>query len=354
MDRQTLRLILGIHKQAEAGDADIDRIYSSPPEAIMPYLRQAHGLRKGSSWTEIGPVGQAHGTPAQYQRVPWSKQSSFEKKAEPPPPEGVSAKDWDEALSGKLDRMLHRMKIRKGLAKIAADGDHGIQDRYEFQGLPIAVENVAGSTRSGKDRDGHEWETKMKHDYGFIEGTKAGDGDAVDVYVGPKEDAPAAYVVHQHKPSGKGFDEDKVMLGFSNKRDAKAAYLKHYDDPKFLGPIDKVSVERLRELVASKKKLVKISSAQPLQGAMLEGELEALRKQAATDEKPKNSRITRFLRKAGPGLGGATGLVTGALLGARRGKALQGALAGLGTGATLGWVPDMAHGVVEGARELRR
>ena len=262
-------------------------------------------------------------------------------------------------LSSSLTMLRRKLQGRdvetgKRLEKQAQDGDHGIQDRYEFQGLPIAVENVAGSTRSGKDKDGHEWETKMKHDYGFIEGTKAGDGDAVDVYVGPKEDAPAAYVVHQHKEDGTGFDEDKVMLGFSNKRDAKAAYLKHYDDPKFLGPIDRVSVERLRELVASKKKLVKISSAQPLQGAMMEAELEALRKQAATSEGLKSDRITRFLRRAGPGLGGAAGLVTGALLGARRGKALKGALAGLGTGATLGWVPAMAHEVRQGVKELQR
>ena len=64
-------------------------------------------------------------------------------------------------------------------------------------------------------------------------------------------------------------------------------------------------------------------------------------------------RIYRFLRKAGPGIGGAIGLGVGSLIGARRGKLLQGALAGLGSGATLGWIPDMAHGVVSGARELR-
>jgi hypothetical protein len=75
--------------------------------------------------------------------------------------------------------------------------------------------------------------------------------------------------------------------------------------------------------------------------------------QLAPPPQEQPGRITRFLRKAGPGLGGAAGLGIGALLGARRGKLLQGALAGLGTGATLGWVPDMAHGVREGVQELR-
>ena len=49
------------------------------------------------------------------------------------------------------------------------------------------------------------------------------------------------------------------MLGFPSKAEAKKTFLQHYDDPKFLGPISKVSTERLKELVATKKKLVKIS-----------------------------------------------------------------------------------------------
>jgi UDP-N-acetylglucosamine:LPS N-acetylglucosamine transferase len=68
---------------------------------------------------------------------------------------------------------------------------------------------------------------------------------------------------------------------------------------------------------------------------------------------PQEGRISRFLQKAGPGIGGAAGLGIGALIGARRGQLLRGALAGLGTGATLGWVPDMVRGVREGAKELR-
>lgn len=314
MDRQTLASFFDeMWKVAEGFDQYIDNLYSTPSEALMPALRQAHGMGKRSSWTEIGPVGQAHGTPAQYQRVPWSKESQAtpeEPVSKPKAPrpltssekkkevwrfiqkvgpaagtvggaiwgikkglkggelaskvlEGVGTGTLIGAVPSMMDEgveALQRLRQKTAsLLKRAADGDHGIQDRYEFQGLPIAIENVAGTTREGTDRDGHHWETKMKHDYGFIEGSKAKDGDAVDVYVGPKEDAQDAFVVHQHKPDGTGFDEDKVMLGFDNKQEAKAAYLKHYDDPKFLGPIDRVSVDRLRELVASKKRLAKIT-----------------------------------------------------------------------------------------------
>lgn len=127
------------------------------------------------------------------------------------------------------------------------------------QGIPIAIENRKGSVRKGVDKDGHEWRTKMKNPYGYIEGTKAKDGEEVDVYVGPDKDAPNAFIVHQHKDDGTGFDEDKAMLAFRTEQEARKAYLAHYDDPKFLGPISNVPIERLKELVESGKKLEKIS-----------------------------------------------------------------------------------------------
>ena len=140
-----------------------------------------------------------------------------------------------------------------------------LQGKTEVQGIPIAIENRRGSVRKGTSPDGHEWRTKMKYPYGYIKGTKGADGEEVDAYVGPDKAAPAAFVVHQHCDTGKGYDEDKVMLGFASKLEAKNAFLAHYDSPKFLGPIKRVPMERLRELVESKIRLVKISSAKPTQ-----------------------------------------------------------------------------------------
>jgi len=151
---------------------------------------------------------------------------------------------------------LDSPKLAEALYKLG----YKLQGHTDVQGLRIAIENRKGSVRKGTDSDGNEWRTKMKHPYGYIKGTRGADGEPVDAYVGPDKDAPKAYVVHQHKDDGKGYDEDKVMLGFKSKADAKRAYLEHYDDPKFLGPISIVSVERLKELVQAKKKLVKISS----------------------------------------------------------------------------------------------
>jgi hypothetical protein len=136
---------------------------------------------------------------------------------------------------------------------------HHLQGHLNHQGLSIAVENRKGSVRSGVDADGKPWRTKMVHPYGYLVGSKGADGEGVDVYVGPHKEAPHAFVVHQHKVDGTGYDEDKVMLGFKSRDHAREGYLKHYNDPKFLGPIKKVPIEKLKSLLSSGKKLVKIS-----------------------------------------------------------------------------------------------
>jgi hypothetical protein len=145
-----------------------------------------------------------------------------------------------------------------------------------FQGLPIAVENRKGSVRSGVDRGGKPWRTVMKMPYGYIKGSKGADGEAVDVFVGPHEDATHAFVVHQHKPDGTGYDEDKVMLGLRNLKEAIKSYLQHYNSKKFLGPVKAVPMERLKELLASGKKLIKISSTDETMWAGFIDELTAI------------------------------------------------------------------------------
>jgi len=165
---------------------------------------------------------------------------------------------WDN--KGAFQEAVQKMKERSG-DKLAFK----LQGHTNHQGLGIAIENRKGSVRKGVDKDGKPWRTEMKHPYGYIKGSKGADGEEVDCYVGPVKDAPNAIVVHQHKSDGKGYDEDKVMLGFGSKEEAREAYLKHYNDPKFLGPMKSVPIERLKELVESGKKLIKISGL--LQGA---------------------------------------------------------------------------------------
>jgi hypothetical protein len=123
-----------------------------------------------------------------------------------------------------------------------------IKKHYTFAGLPIAVENAAGSIRLWTDAEGTQTgSTKMLTDYGFIEGHLSGDGEELDCYVGGQEAASDVYVVHQLKaPDYRGHDEDKVMLGFASADDAKACYLAHRDDPRAFGSMSVIPLDRFK------------------------------------------------------------------------------------------------------------
>lgn len=138
-----------------------------------------------------------------------------------------------------------------------------LQGKTDVRGIPVAIENRKGSVRKGKNDDGSEWKTKYKVPYGYIEGTKGADGDEIDAYVGGDRDADEVYVVHQKDDKGK-YDEDTVMLGFRSKAKARKAILDHYDDPKYVGSISTVAMDRFRDMLgkAKGKKLVKMSAIQ--------------------------------------------------------------------------------------------
>lgn len=174
--------------------------------------------------------------------------------------------------------------LRKAIKTKKKKESWKLQGRYQFQGLPISVENKTGSYRRGQDGDGHKWKTFMYYDYGYVRNTLAKDGDAVDVYVNKKsngirenyhgmpgdpETIPTeVYVVHQKKieysgkwPNGicpdckkhhsectcpKYYDEDKAMLGFDSKDDAVKAYLRQYDSKRFLGPVSTYTIDEFK------------------------------------------------------------------------------------------------------------
>lgn len=121
-----------------------------------------------------------------------------------------------------------------------------------FQGLSVTIEWPKGSTRTGVDKDGKDWYRKMHADYGYVQDTRAkGDGEDLDVYIGPNKEAPTAYVIDQLKDDG-SFDEPKVMLGFDSLEEARDNYLEHYPEGwenTNLGDITPVTVERLAEMV---------------------------------------------------------------------------------------------------------
>jgi hypothetical protein len=126
-----------------------------------------------------------------------------------------------------------------------------VANRYEFAGLPIAVENAAGTIRSWDAGEGKVGYTRMLLDYGFIEGYLSGDGEELDVYVGPDPTAPFVYVVHQLRaPNYRAHDEDKVMLGFYSGEEARIAYLLHRNDgDRAFGSMETIPLERFKSIL---------------------------------------------------------------------------------------------------------
>ncbi len=101
-----------------------------------------------------------------------------------------------------------------------------VKEKREFQGLPIHIDRPKGFKMRGVDDKGKPWERVYKVDYGFIPKTEGGDGDGLDVFLGPDKKADEAYWVAMTKPSG-GFDEYKVFLGFPNRESAIGCFVEH-------------------------------------------------------------------------------------------------------------------------------
>lgn len=130
-------------------------------------------------------------------------------------------------------------------------GDYA-KGRVRIGPLDIYIENPRGSTRSGTAPDGKQWSQTMHAHYGFI--NRAGrsdiapgkDGDAVDVFVGPDTDSEVVYVIDQINGQG-GFDEHKVMVGYTNERAAVTGYLKNYEAGWEVGPVTAMTMRQFTD-----------------------------------------------------------------------------------------------------------
>lgn len=161
------------------------------------------------------------------------------------PAAGVSVQPHARrAPSGSPQTAAAKTGVEASAGAERADAD-GTGAKRVFAGLPIVVESPKGSTREWVDTDGGVGKTRMRYDYGFVEGAVGADGDSVDVYLGPSQQAPWVYVVHQMSKATEfaEYDEDKVMLGFDSPNHARDAYLRQYDDDRFLGGMSMMTLE---------------------------------------------------------------------------------------------------------------
>lgn len=148
-----------------------------------------------------------------------------------------TAADALKPLKGQLPKLLEDARASRGDAA----------DHVTFAGFPIVIENHAGTVRHWASFDGSGGSTLMRYSYGYIDGAIGSDGEEVDVYIGPDEDASEVYVVDQMKaPAFTMYDEQKIMLGQPSLSAARDAYLAQYNDPRFLGSITAMSVVDFR------------------------------------------------------------------------------------------------------------
>lgn len=97
----------------------------------------------------------------------------------------------------------------------------------KIDGYDVTIENPKGSVRSGRDANGQEWSITMNNDYGYIRGTKAVDGDHIDIFLSDNPSEGNVFVVDQLNEKGE-FDESKVMYGFPSMNEARSSYLANY------------------------------------------------------------------------------------------------------------------------------
>jgi hypothetical protein len=140
------------------------------------------------------------------------------------------------------------------LLKISEDESSLGMKRMFADEILVNIENPAGTERIGMDKGKKEWRIKMKYDYGFIHCVKGADGEGLDVYLGPNQEAKKVFVIHQNDPSTKEYDEDKVMLGFENGKEAKKAYLDHYNSLDFFGSMTVMDFDEFLNIVKNGKK----------------------------------------------------------------------------------------------------
>jgi hypothetical protein len=115
--------------------------------------------------------------------------------------------------------------IRRTLKGILREnGD--VTKTIKFKGLEISIDRPEGFVQTGTNSKGEDWERVYLYDYGFIKDTEGGDGEDLDVFVGPNQDVEDVYIVTQNHDDG-SFDEYKAFVGFESEDDALNAYEAH-------------------------------------------------------------------------------------------------------------------------------
>ncbi len=149
----------------------------------------------------------------------------------------------------RLAAAIQRARAASPTAKLAAAISKARLASRVVHGIKVVIDRPRGFVQRGTDARGVAWERTYQTDYGYIDGTAGGDGEPLDVYVGPNAAATSAFLVSQSKMgSASEFDEYKLFVGYDSPAAARAVYVAHTPAELLMG-VHEVPVAILRALL---------------------------------------------------------------------------------------------------------
>lgn len=145
--------------------------------------------------------------------------------------------------------ILKEAKTLGGFYKGKPSNPDTVKKTVDFQGLKIKIDRPRGFIMFGVDDKGKEWKRRYKVDYGFIPKTLGGDGDGLDIFLGPHKKSKKAFWAIQRHADG-SFDEYKIFLGYEN-RDAAIATYRDHIPKKFFGRMVTTTVEMMKAMLGT-------------------------------------------------------------------------------------------------------
>lgn len=147
-----------------------------------------------------------------------------------PEPVGTGQQGAPVVVERTEDIAIAERQVDTNPTEAQKDSGNYAMGHVKLQGLDITIENPAGSTRTGVDKNGKPWSSQIMHTYGYIKGSTAKDGDHIDVFLGPQAaDGQSVFVVDQIDPDTGRYDEAKALVGFADGQAALEGYLSNYE-----------------------------------------------------------------------------------------------------------------------------
>lgn len=169
-----------------------------------------------------------------------------------------------ESIFDAAERAIKEKEIADARAEVNTNPTEGQKEAGNYKkghvtidGLDITIENPKGSQRTGTDANGKQWSITMQNDYGYIRGTKAVDGDHIDIFLSDNPTTGNVFVVDAIDQETGEFDESKVMYGFESADAAREAYLSNYEEGWKVGIITEVSKEEFKKWIDSSTNKIK-------------------------------------------------------------------------------------------------